>query len=195
MVSRWRFAPCKGIFSKSHPTARKLYIPNCFGRVFAAGHPGARPPTTRSAPVPGRCNVVKPSASDWRSALPSGHCSGRGRPHSARPARQRVLDFRLRQTSARQVGGQAQRDPAFARTESSRITDISRPPESAVAAPALPAQSKIVHPKPPLAGPLQTATKRTATIATLLGSAPVPVAVSAVAPPPAPLGAADSSPR
>ena len=31
--------------------------------------------------------------------------------------------------------GQAQRDPAFARTEIYRITDISRPPESAVAAP------------------------------------------------------------
>jgi hypothetical protein len=43
--------------------------------------------------------------------------------------------------------GQAQRDPAFARTEIYRITDISRPPESAVAAPALPAHSKIVHPK------------------------------------------------
>jgi hypothetical protein len=51
-------------------------------------------------------------------------------------------------------GGQAQRDPAFARTEIFRITNVSRPPESAVAAPALPAQSKIVHPKLPLAARL-----------------------------------------
>jgi len=42
---------------------------------------------------------------------------------------------------------QAQRDTAFARTEIFRIKFVSRPPESAVAAPALPAQSKIVHPK------------------------------------------------
>jgi len=42
---------------------------------------------------------------------------------------------------------QAQRDTAFARAKIFRINSISRPPESAVAAPALPAQSKIVHPK------------------------------------------------
>jgi hypothetical protein len=48
-------------------------------------------------------------------------------------------------------GGQAQRDPAFARTKIFRITNVSRPPESAVAAPALPAQSKFIHPKLPLA--------------------------------------------
>jgi hypothetical protein len=53
--------------------------------------------------------------------------------------------------------GQAQRDPAFARTEIFRITNVSRPPESAVAAPALPAHS-IVHPKLPLAESLPTAT-------------------------------------
>jgi hypothetical protein len=40
---------------------------------------------------------------------------------------------------------QAQRDTAFARTEILRSQFGSRPPESAVAAPALPAHSKIVH--------------------------------------------------
>src|SRR5664280_1060178 len=47
--------------------------------------------------------------------------------------------------------GQAPRDPAFARTEIFRITNVSRPPESTVAAPALSAHSKFVQPKLPLA--------------------------------------------
>jgi len=51
--------------------------------------------------------------------------------------------------AAEREAAQAQRDPAFARTEIFRSNDVSRPPESAVAAPALPAQSKIVKPKPP----------------------------------------------
>ena len=42
---------------------------------------------------------------------------------------------------------QAKRDTAFARTEIFRVQFVSRPPESAVAAPALPAHSKIIHPK------------------------------------------------
>ena len=47
--------------------------------------------------------------------------------------------------SVMDCGGKRQRDPAFARTESFRINFISHPPESAVAAPALPAHSKFVQ--------------------------------------------------
>jgi hypothetical protein len=76
-------------------------------------------------------------------------------PAASRPATRRKLGqlaLRISGTSARApaglgLRGQAQRDPAFARTQSFRFTNGSRPPESAVAAPALPAHSKIVQPK------------------------------------------------
>ncbi len=40
-----------------------------------------------------------------------------------------------------------ERDTACARSKIFRIKFVSRPPDSAVAAAALPAQSKIIHPK------------------------------------------------